>query len=118
MFAGGSNLAVSAQSQNPELAKNLLRIIYSEEYQRMLGENGLGPAKTQFTDALGDDKFATTMIETAENSKLTPAAPGWAAIEGAFVYEELFQKIAEGGDVAALAAEYDEVLTPMLNGQG
>ncbi|MHA6524884.1 extracellular solute-binding protein [Tessaracoccus sp. G1721] len=118
VFAGGSNLAVSAQSQNPELAKNLLRIIYSEEYQRMLGENGLGPANTQFTDALGDDKFATTMIETAENSKLTPAAPGWAAIEGAFVYEELFQKIAEGGDVAALAAEYDETLTPMLNGQG
>ena len=118
VFAGGSNLAISAQSQNPELAKALLRIIYSEDYQRMLGENGLGPANTLYTDSLGDDKFASTMIETAENSKLTPAAPGWAAIEGAFVYEELFQKIAEGGDVAALAAEYDEILTPMLNGQG
>ena len=42
--------------------------------------------------------------------------PGWAAIEGAFVYEELFQKIADGGDVAELAAEYDAKLTPMLNG--
>ena len=56
------------------------------------------------------------MIETAENSKLTPAAPGWAAIEGAFVYEELFQKIADGGDVTELASEYDAKLTPMLNG--
>jgi len=117
VFAGGSNIAVSAQSQNPELAENLLRIIFSEEYQTLLGQNGLGPANSDFVSALGDDKFATTMIETAAGSKLTPAAPGWAAIEGALVYEDLFQKIAEGGDVAALAAEYDAILTPMLNGQ-
>ena len=116
VFAGGSNIAISANSKNPELAEELMKIIFSEEYQRMLGENGLGPANTKYTDSLGDDKFAKTMIETAEASKLTPAAPGWAAIEGAFVYEELFQKIAEGGDVTALAAEYDAKLTPMLNG--
>lgn len=117
VFAGGSNIAVSAKSQHPALAENLLRIIFSEEYQTMLGENGLGPANSDYTSAMGDDKFAQTMIETAQNSKLTPAAPGWAAIEGAFVYEELFQKIADGGDVTALAEEYDAKLTPMLNGQ-
>ena len=117
VFAGGSNIAISAQSQNPELAENLMRIIFSEDYQRLLGQNGLGPANAQYVDSLGDDKFAQTMIATAQASKLTPAAPGWAAIEGAFVYEELFQKIAEGGDVAALAAEYDARLTPMLNGR-
>ena len=116
VFAGGSNIAISANSKNPELAEELMKIIFSEEYQRMLGENGLGPANTKYTDSLGDDKFAKTMIETAEASKLTPAAPGWAAIEGAFVYEELFQTLAEGGDVTALAAEYDAKLTPMLNG--
>ena len=116
VFAGGSNIAISAKSQDPELAENLLKIIFSEEYQTMLGENGLGPANSKYVDSLGDDKFATTMIETAAASKLTPAAPGWAAIEGAFVYEELFQKIADGGDVQALATEYDAKLTPMLNG--
>lgn len=117
VFAGGSNIAISAQSQNPELAENLLRIIFSEEYQTLLGQNGLGPAHSDYVSALGDDKFARTMIDTAAGSKLTPAAPGWAAIEGALVYEDLFQKIAEGGDVTALAAEYDAILTPMLNGQ-
>ena len=116
VFAGGSNIAISAKSQNPELAKELMKIIFSEDYQKMLGKNGLGPANTKYTSSLGDDKFAKTMIETAEHSKLTPAAPGWAAIEGAFVYEELFQKIADGGDVTALAKEYDAKLTPMLNG--
>ena len=116
VFAGGSNIAISAQSQHPELAENLLRIIFSEEYQTMLAQNGLGPANATYVDALGDDEFARTMIDTAAASKLTPAAPGWAAVEAAFVYEELFQKIAEGGDVAELAAEYDEIITPMLNG--
>jgi N,N'-diacetylchitobiose transport system substrate-binding protein len=116
VFAGGSNIAISAQSQNPELAENLMRIIFSEEYQTMLAQNGLGPANANYVSALGDDEFATTMIETAAGSKLTPAAPDWAAVEAAFVYEELFQKIAEGGDVTALAAEYDEIITPMLNG--
>ncbi|WP_407318520.1 extracellular solute-binding protein [Isoptericola halotolerans] len=117
VFAGGSNVAVSAQSQHPELSENLLRIIYSDEYQTMLAENGLGPANADFNSIMETDTFGEVTVATAEASKLTPAAPGWAAVEGAFVYEELFQKIAEGGDVAELAAEYDEKLTPMLNGQ-
>ncbi len=116
VFAGGSNIAISATSQNQELARNLLRIIFSEEYQTMLGSKGLGPANSDYVSSLGDDKFAQTAIETAAGSKLTPAAPGWAAVEAAFVYEELFQKIAEGGDVTELAAQYDETITPMLNG--
>lgn len=116
VFAGGSNIAISAKSQHPELAENLLRIIFSEEYQTMLGQNGLGPGNSTYVSALGDDEFAQTMIDTAAASKLTPAAPGWAAVEQALVYEELFQKIAEGGDVTALAAQYDETITPMLNG--
>jgi N,N'-diacetylchitobiose transport system substrate-binding protein len=118
VFAGGSNIAISATSQHPDLAKSLMRIIFSSEYQQMLGESGLGPANTDDVSSLGDDEFAQTMIETAAASKLTPAAPGWAAVEAAFVYEELFQKIAEGGDVTELAAQYDETITPMLNGQG
>ncbi|HEY0217029.1 MAG TPA: extracellular solute-binding protein [Cellulomonas sp.] len=118
VFAGGSNIAVSAKSEHPELAENLLRIIFSEEYQTMLGKNGLGPANSQYVSSLGDDEFAQTMIDTAAASKLTPAAPGWAAVEAAKVYEELFQAIAEGGDVTELAAQYDERITPMLNGQG
>lgn len=117
VFAGGSNVAISAASQHQELARNLLTIIFSPEYQKMLGGAGLGPANSDYVSSLGDDKFAKTAIETAASSKLTPAAPGWAAIEAAFVYEDLFQKIADGGDVTALAKQYDETITPMLNGK-
>ncbi|MDF1488975.1 extracellular solute-binding protein [Tessaracoccus caeni] len=116
VFAGGSNLGISAASQNQEGARDLLRIIFSAEYQTMLGENGLGPANSDYVTALGDDEFAQAQIASSSNSKLTPAAPGWAAVEASMALEEFFAKVADGGDIAALAAEYDAKLTPMLNG--
>ena len=48
VFAGGSNIAISAASKNQAGAKELLKIIFSEEYQTMLGENGLGPANLDY----------------------------------------------------------------------
>jgi N,N'-diacetylchitobiose transport system substrate-binding protein len=117
VFAGGSNIGISAASKNPELAKSLMKIIFSEEYQTMLGENGLGPANSDYVDALGDDQFAEALIASASNSKLTPAAPGWATVEGSLVMEEFFSKIEAATDLKALAEEYDEMLTPMLNGE-
>jgi N,N'-diacetylchitobiose transport system substrate-binding protein len=116
VFAGGSNIGISAASPNQDAAKQLMTIIFSDEYQTMLATAGLGPANLDFTSALGDDEFAKINIEAASNSKLTPAAPGWAAVEGKQIYEEFFGKVNAGGDIAALAAEYDEMLTPLLNG--
>jgi N,N'-diacetylchitobiose transport system substrate-binding protein len=115
VFAGGSNIGISAKSQNPEQAKSLLRIIFSEEFQKQLGGAGLGPANSKYVDSLGDDEFAKALIDSALNSKLTPAAPGWAAVEGASILEEFFGKVAQGEDVEALAKEYDEKITPLLN---
>jgi N,N'-diacetylchitobiose transport system substrate-binding protein len=117
VFAGGSNIGISAKSKNPELAKSLMKIIFSADYQKMLGENGLGPANSDYVSSLGDDQFAKALIESASNSKLTPAAPGWATVEGALVLEEFFSKVKDSTDLKGLAAEYDAKITPMLNGK-
>ncbi|KAM9863398.1 Diacetylchitobiose binding protein DasA [Leucobacter sp. BZR 635] len=117
VFAGGSNVGISAKTQNPELAKDLMRIIYSEEYQTMLGENGLGPANSKYADSLGDDQFAKALIESASNSKLTPAAPGWAAIESKNIMEEFFAQIRDASDLKALAVETNAKLDGLLNQQ-
>ncbi|MEB4614487.1 extracellular solute-binding protein [Leucobacter sp. M11] len=115
VFAGGSNIGISAKTQHPELAKELLRIIFSAEYQQMLGENGLGPANEQYVDSLGDDQFAQALIESASNSKLTPAAPGWASVEAANLMEEFFSKIEAADDLSALAQEYNGKIDALLN---
>jgi len=116
VFAGGSNVGISAASEHQAGARDLLRIIFSEEYQTLLGENGLGPANLEYASSLGDDQFATALIESAAGSKLTPAAPGWAAVESSLLLEEFFGKVNGGGDIEALAAEYDEKIDELLNG--
>ncbi|RZU64258.1 carbohydrate ABC transporter substrate-binding protein (CUT1 family) [Microterricola gilva] len=115
VFAGGSNIAISAASKNQEGSRELLKIVFSPEYQTLLGENGLGPANLDYASALGEDQFAAALIESAASSKLTPAAPGWAAVEGAALLEEFFGKVTAGGDIKALSAEYDEKITALLN---
>jgi len=115
VFAGGSNIAVSATSPSPELAEDVLRVVFSDEFQSRLAESGLGPADADAQELMKGDKFGRTLVRTAAASKLTPAAPGWASIEDAGVYEDLFGRIAGGGDVATLAQEFDARLTPMLN---
>jgi N,N'-diacetylchitobiose transport system substrate-binding protein len=116
VFAGGSNIAISAASKNQEGARELMKIIFSPEYQQMLGKNGLGPANLDYASSLGDDQFAEALRTSAAASKLTPAAPGWAAVEGSGLLEEFFGKVNAGGDVATLAADYDTKITALLNG--
>ena len=115
VFAGGSNIGISAASKKQAGARELMKIIFSADYQQMLGKNGLGPANSSYVSSLGDDEFAKTLIASASNSKLTPAAPGWAGVENSKKLEEFFSKVASGSDVKALAAEYDAILTPLLN---
>lgn len=117
VFAGGSNIGISATSKNQDLSRELLRIIFSAEYQQKLGGAGLGPANSDYVGSLGDDEFAAALIASASNSKLTPAAPGWAAVESAQLMEEFFGKVKDSTDLAALAAEYDAKITPLLNQQ-
>ena len=59
---------------------------------------------------------AAATIEAASNAKLTPAAPGWANVEGSRVLEDLFSAIAQGGDVTELAGKADEQMSGQLNG--
>ena len=115
VFAGGSNIAIPNTSKNKDLAKELMRIIFSADFQKKLGGAGLGPANADYVSSLGTDAFATATIQSASNSKLTPAAPGWAAVESAKVMEEFFGKIRDAADLTALAKEYDAKITPMLN---
>ncbi|MCR2764064.1 extracellular solute-binding protein [Microbacterium sp. zg.B48] len=116
VFAGGSNIGISAKSAHPDLAKKALAIILSEEFQTIYGENGLIPARKSLASTLGDTPQAQAFTEAAGNAKLTPASPNWAEVEASRVLEDFFVKIAQGGDVPALAADVDTKIEDILNG--
>lgn len=115
VFAGGSNIAVSAASPDQDLAMELMKIIFSDDYQLMLAENGLGPANSTFNSEMGDDSFAEAAISAAESAKLTPPAPKWAGFEGSGQLEDFFAGIYQGKDTAEAAAEFDAAIEKALN---
>ncbi len=115
VLLGGSNIAVAAQSPDQDLAEKAVAIMLSDDYQAILAANGLTPAKVSLASQLGDDEFAQATIAAASNAKLTPAAAGWASVEGARIMEDLFVGIANGGDVAELAAAADKAMEEQLN---
>lgn len=115
VLLGGSNIAVAAQSPDQDLAKKAVAIMLSDDYQAILAANGLTPAKVSLASQLGDDEFAQATIAAASNAKLTPAAAGWASVEGARILEDLFVGIANGGDIAELAAGADKAMEEQLN---
>jgi N,N'-diacetylchitobiose transport system substrate-binding protein len=118
VFAGGSNVGIAAKSANPDLAKSALEIMLSDEYQTILAEAGLVPAKTSLGDkvAAATPELATVIADAAANAKLTPASPNWADVEAQGIMQDLFVNIANGGDLASLAAAADEQIESILNG--
>lgn len=116
VLLGGSDIAVAAKSPNQDLAMEAVELMLSEEYQTLLAEAGLTPARTSLASLLGDDEYAEATVAAASNAKLTPAAPGWANVEGSRILEDLFSAIAQGGDVAELAREADEQMNAKLGG--
>lgn len=118
VFAGGSNIAVSANSAHPGLAKKALAIMLSDGYQSILAANGLVPAKVSLGSetAGATPELAAVIADAAANAKLTPASPKWADVEAAQILQDLFVQIANGGDVAALAADADQKIEDILNG--
>ncbi|KYH45058.1 extracellular solute-binding protein [Branchiibius sp. NY16-3462-2] len=115
VFAGGSDLGIAAKSKNQDQAFDVLKLIYSDDYQKLLAKNGLGPARSNFTDLMGSDEFAKAAISAASNSKLTPTSPNWAGVETSNVMEAFFGKIASGADVTTTAKETDATLEKALN---
>ncbi|MQA62318.1 MAG: extracellular solute-binding protein [Actinophytocola sp.] len=115
VLLGGSNIAVSAKSPHQALAKQVVELMLSDDFQSQYAKNGLTPAKMSLAEQLGDDEFAAATIKAVSNAKLTPAAAGWASVEGARILEDLFVGIAKGGDVEKLAKQADDAITKQLD---
>lgn len=115
VLLGGSDLAIAAKSPNQELARNLVDLMLGEQYQTLLGKAGLTPGLLSLSGLLGEDEFAQAAVGASENARLTPAAAGWATVEGSRTMEDLFVGLAKGGDPAELAGKADAAIGTALS---
>ncbi|WP_029067784.1 extracellular solute-binding protein [Jonesia quinghaiensis] len=115
VFLGGSNIGISAASDNQTGAQQVMKLMLSEDYQLILAEAGLTTIYPQHADLAAGDPVKEASAAAAADGKITPASPQWAAFEETKTMEEMFFEIANGGDVAEIAAKYDEIITSALN---
>jgi N,N'-diacetylchitobiose transport system substrate-binding protein len=116
VFLGGSNLAIPTNSQHPELALDLLKIMVSPEYQRQFAAAGIIPAlKSELGNVTGSDA-AVAQATAAQNSRFVPTSENWAGVEAAFVLQDMLTSIAQGDDIASAAATADAAVEAQLNG--
>ena len=114
-FLGGSNLAISANSANPELAYDLLKIMASPGYQAQFAAQGTIPAlKSLLGDVSGSDG-AVAQAKAAENSRFVPSSENWAAVEATSILPDMIVAISGGADVAEEAAKADAAIEEILN---
>ncbi len=113
-FAGGSNISLAANAKNPELAKQALRVIFGEEFQKLMGEDGWVPGNTKYSDAI-TGAFGEISATIVENSKLSPNTPQWGVAAGNNLLRDFFTSIAQGKDVTETASSYGIQLEDILN---
>lgn len=114
-FAGGSNIGISAKSQNKDLANSVMDLMFSEDFQVMMAQNGWVPGNTTYADAQGTADNAALLAEVAANSQLTPPAQYWALVEGDNVDKDFWKAIATGTDPAEAASAADAQMVELLN---
>ena len=117
VFLGGSNLAIPTNSENQELALDLLKILVSPEYQRQFAAAGTIPAlKSELANVVRQRRRGRPGAGRAQNSRFVPTSENWAGVEASFVLQDMLTEIAQGGDIAAAAATADAAIESQLNG--
>jgi N,N'-diacetylchitobiose transport system substrate-binding protein len=116
VFLGGSVLSIPTNSEHPDLALDLLKIMASPAYQAKFAEAGTIPAlKSELASVTGSDA-AVAQATAAQNSRFVPTSENWAAVEAANVLPDMLTRIAQGDDIAGAAAAADEAIEGYLNG--
>lgn len=113
-FAGGSNISLSANSPQPELAREALKIIFAEEFQTLLTADGWVPGNSSYGDAV-EGPFGEIAKDIVDNSKLTPNTPAWGVAESSGMVKDFYTELAQGNDVQATAEKYNAQLEEILS---
>ncbi|HYT25490.1 MAG TPA: sugar ABC transporter substrate-binding protein, partial [Actinomycetota bacterium] len=75
----------AAGSKQQDLAYDWLKLLAGEKYQtRLAKENGVLPNSSTLAESvLGDNPVLSAMAKGAQNGRITPNDPTWAAVEAA-----------------------------------
>jgi N,N'-diacetylchitobiose transport system substrate-binding protein len=117
VFLGGSNLAISAGSDAPELAYDWIKVLAGTKAQTDLATTGgVIPNSTSLLTLHSKDPILSVFDAAAKNSKFTPATPKWANVESSSILQDMLVSIFSGKkSVADATRDANEAITKTLN---
>ena len=117
VFLGGSNLAVSAGSDAPELAYEWIKILAGTKAQTDLATTGgVIPNSTSLLTLHANNPVLSVFDQAAKNSRSTPSTPKWANVESGTVLQDMLVSIFSGKkSVADATTNATEAITKTLN---
>jgi N,N'-diacetylchitobiose transport system substrate-binding protein len=117
VFLGGSNLAISAGSDAPELAYEWIKILAGTKAQTDLATTGgVIPNSTSLLTLHAKDPVLSVFDQAAKNSRSTPSTPKWANVESGTVLQDMLVSIFSGKkSVADATTDATEAITKTLN---
>jgi N,N'-diacetylchitobiose transport system substrate-binding protein len=117
VFLGGSNLAISAGSDAPELAYEWIKILAGTKAQTDLATTGgVIPNSTALLTLHAKDPVLSVFDTAAKNSRSTPSTPKWANVESGTVLQDMLVSIFSGKkSVADATQDASDAITKTLN---
>ena len=83
VFLGGSNIGIPVNSENQDLAYDLLKVMVSSGFQKQFAEAGRCPALKSELASVAGSEGAMAQAKAAENSRFVPTSEKWAGVEAA-----------------------------------
>lgn len=119
-FMGGSNLAISQNSKNKDLAESFLKVALSDKNESMFAkDSGFLPNNAADYSALAGNAYAEAYEKAAPQAGYTPLVPTWANVETAPnpITTLFLTPVLQGKDASAAAKAADDEIAKRLNQQ-
>ncbi|RAJ41359.1 N,N'-diacetylchitobiose transport system substrate-binding protein [Kitasatospora sp. SolWspMP-SS2h] len=117
-FIGGSDLAVTAKSQNSEAAADWVRMFTSSKSEQVLADKDTLPNNLVQLAPLKDKPATSAAANAVQDAWFTPLAPGWGAIEKQNVLVDMLNAVFAGKSVEEATKEADARIDQLINNPG
>jgi N,N'-diacetylchitobiose transport system substrate-binding protein len=114
-FLGGSNLAIAANSANPDLAAGWINALTGNIVMTQIAEAGTIPNTTTLIDKVPAGPAAMAAQGASAGGWFTPMSTKWSEVESKKIMMDFYQKVLAGGDPMTVAKDTDSKIEAILN---